>query len=320
MKTPLFFSLLFLPALAAGGEFGDLGDLDLKGSTRDIGRTTTLIMPPSAAPAGVRVEEKPAAAAPTASAARPGDMPPLQHRSALRDYLVQSGKRYDVWPPSYHKGKDDDAAKLLADMQVAIEAYEYLRRKKVTYEDKQSFVSFDFYMKTGDAKFNPNSAQTSLLQRKLNDHFSGGPVTQADLLFEGLESTGGNMTLALGSLAELFCWNRNQYIPKVADMTNAEGKNYYRFAGAFISLHSGVVRTLGQGGAYANMAGNPLVYAGKEIIDWWGDFLSSRPTKPVDTLKTLGPDGNGNLVDKGGELHKGMNASEKLVKARKIEL
>lgn len=319
MKTPLFFAFLFTPALAAGGEFGDLGDAlgEIRGGAKNIGRTTTLAMPPAAVPAGVKVEEKASAAA---VAARPGEMPPLQFRSAIRDYLVQSGKRYDVWPPSYYKGKDDDAAKLFADMTVAIEAYEYLRKKKVRYEDKQSFASFDFYMKTGEAKFNPNSGQTSNLQGRLNGHFSAGSVAQADLLFEALEATDGNMTMAVGSLAELFCWNRNQYIPKVADMMNADGKNYYRFAGAFINLHSGVVRTLGQGGAYANMAGNPIVYAGKEIIDWWGAFLSSKPTKPVDTLKTMGPEGNGNLVDKGGELHKGMDAADRLVKARKIEL
>lgn len=320
MKTPLFFGLLLLPALAAAGEFGDLGDTlgQIKDGTRNMGRTTTTVIPAGRPPAGVKVEEKPAAAEPPA--AKPGDRPPLQFRSALRDYLVQSGKRYDVWPPSYSKGQEDDDAKLFADMTIAIEAWEYLRKKKVTYEDKQSFVSFDFYMKTGDAKFNPDGGQTSKLQGALNGHFAGGSLTQADLLFEALEATDGNMTMALGSLAELFCWNRNDYIPKVADMMNAEGKNYYRFAGAFISLHSGVVRTLGQSGAYANMAGNPIVYAGKEIIDWWGAFLQSKPTKPVDTLKTLGPQGNGNLVDKGGELHKGMNASEKLVKARKIDL
>ncbi|MBI5622940.1 MAG: hypothetical protein HY924_04090 [Elusimicrobia bacterium] len=251
---------------------------------------------------------------------KPGEMPPLPLRSGIGDYLAQTGKAYPVYPPSYYKGADDDADKLAKDAAIAVEAYEYLTRKKVTFEDKQSFVSFDFYMKTGDARFNPNAAQTSKLQSAIAGHLSNGKVVQADLIYEGLVATGGNLTLAFGSLAELFCWNRNDYIPKVADMSNADGKNYYRYAGAFIGLHSGVVRALGAGGSWANMTGNPIVYAGAEVIQWWGDFLKGKPTKGVDTLKTLGPEGRGNLVDKGGELHKGLDAAEKLRKQFSVNL
>lgn len=34
--------------------------------------------------------------------------------------------------------------------------------------------------------------------------------------------------------------------------------------------------------------------------------------KGIDTLKTLGPQGNGNIVDKGGQLHMGFTAAETL--------
>jgi hypothetical protein len=250
----------------------------------------------------------------------PKEMAPLTLRSGIGDYLAQTGKKYEVYPPSYSKAAADDAEKLRRDALIASEAYEYLNKKKVTYEDKQSFVSFDFYMKTGDAKFNPKSDQTARLKSALLGHFATGKVVQADLIYEGLVAAEGNLTMAFGSLAELFCWNRQDFIPKVADMSNADGKNYYRYAGAFIGLHSGVVRALGQGGSYANMAGNPVVYAGSEVIQWWSDFLKGRPTKQVDTLKTLGPQGNGNLVDKGGELHKGLDAAEKLRTEKNIDL
>jgi len=71
----------------------------------------------------------------------------------------------------------------------------------------------------------------------------------------------------------------------------ADGKNYYRFAGLFIGLHKGLIRSLGESAAYANIVGNPLVYAGAEVVQWWGEFFRTRraPSKQVDTLRTLGP-------------------------------
>ena len=211
----------------------------------------------------------------------------------------------------FHLSATDDQAKLVADAELAAKAYEYLRGGKISTKDDQTFASASFFMNSGEAKFNPNGAQTAKLKDKIEG--AGGRMLQVDLLYWALEATGGNLTLAMGSLAELFCKNRESYVSKVADMSNSvDGKNYYRYAGAFIGLHGWTTRVAGMGGAYANIGGNPVVYAGFEVYDSWKSFFTTGKLKGVDTLKTLGPDGNGNLVDKGGQLHMGFNAAETL--------
>lgn len=252
----------------------------------------------------------PAAAAPQASAPAPRAEPVLHPRSEVADYLLQTGDKRVFYARGYYKAPDDDAKKLQADAELAVKAYEKLKGKHVSHADEQTFASMDFFMRTGAAAFNPNRGQTYALSSSLGTLFAGGPVLQVDLIYEALKATDGNLTLAMGSLAELFCQNRNEYIPKVADMADFAGKNYYRYAGFFIGLHGWTTRTLGAAGAYGNMGGNPVVYAGYEVYAWWRDTLTGQTPQPVDTLKTLGPAGNGDLVDKGGELHKGFDAAE----------
>lgn len=206
---------------------------------------------------------------------------------------------------------DDDQRKLAGDAELAVKAYEYLRGGKVSTKDDQTFASVGFFMRTGDASFNPNRAQTAKLQSKIDG--MTGPLLQVDLIYEALVATDGNLTLAFGSLAELFCARRAEYVAKVADMSkSADGKNYYRYAGAFIGLHGWATRVAGMGGAYANIGGNPVVYAGYEVYDAWKSYFTTGRMKGVDTLKTLGPEGNGNLVDKGGQLQLGFAAAESL--------
>lgn len=208
-------------------------------------------------------------------------------------------------------GIADDEKKLAADAELAVKAYEYLRGGKVTTKDDQTFASVGFFMRTGDASFNPNRAQTAKLRGRIDG--APGPLLQVDVIYEALVAADGNLTLAFGSLAELFCARRTEYVAKVADMDkSADGKNYYRYAGAFIGLHGWATRVAGMGGAYANIGGNPVVYAGYEVYDAWKSYFTTGRMKGIDTLKTLGPEGNGNIVDKGGQLHLGFSAAEAL--------
>lgn len=242
----------------------------------------------------------------------------IPHRTAVNDYLLQTGRKYDVFTASYFKladdGKrlyhEDDKEKLYADIMVAIAAFEFIQKKKVAYKDEQEFVSADFWMNTGAARFNPNASQTRALETALNGHFAAGRVTQADLVYEAIVAANGNVTLGLGSLAEIFCWNRG-YIAKVGDMGDSSArKNYYRFAGAFIGLHGSIVRNMGKAGSWANMAGNAPVYAGAEIFSWWKAVFTGAPRPQVDTAARFSTQGNNNIVDKSGELNKGLEASD----------
>lgn len=207
----------------------------------------------------------------------------------------------------------DNAQRLYKDTELAIQAYEYaFPGRKVSYRDTQDFASLRFYMNSGDAKFNPDGAQTQKARQALDALMPSNPP-QAAVIFEALAAADGNVTLAMGSLAELFCSRRSAYVPRVRDMARADGKNYYRFAGFFIGLHPAVVRAAGGTAAYGNIVGNPIVYAGAEIVEWWaGVFKTGKANGGVDTLRTMGPDGRGNLVDKLPELHKGLDAAELL--------
>lgn len=242
----------------------------------------------------------------------------IPHRTAVNDYLLQTGKKYDVFTASYFKLADDGEKlyhedgkeKLYADIMTAIAAFEFIKKKRVTYKDEQEFVSADFWMNTGAAKFNPNAAQTRALEASLNGYFATGRVTQADLIYEAIVASDGNVTLGLGSLAEIFCWNRG-YIAHVGDMGDGSAqKNYYRFAGAFIGLHGSIVRNMGKAGSWANMAGNAPVYAGAEIFSWWKAVFTGAPRPHVDTAARFSTQGNNNIVDKSGELNKGLEASD----------
>ena len=216
--------------------------------------------------------------------------------------------------------ENDTAARLFEDTTLAIKAYEYcFPGERVTYGDNQDFMSPKFYLNTGLAQFNPDKEQTNRLERALDALMPANP-SQARVIFEGLIAARGNLTLATGSLAELFFAKRGQYLPHVRDMAFAGGKNYYRFAGLFIGLHPALIRLAGGPCAYANIVGNPVVYAGAEIVEWWaGFFRTGKTSGGVNTLNTLGPDGRGNLVDKIPELNKGLDAAARLRKAGKIK-
>lgn len=226
------------------------------------------------------------------------------------DYLSRKGRS---WEP----GARDDGEKLFRDAVLAIAAYRSTpgegRVRDISFKDEQKMLSVDFYMNTGGGKLNPDGAQTQALEKRLDALIAEKPITQVDLLYEALIAAEGNVTMAFGSLSELFCRRRADYIPAVGDIQNVAGKTYYRYAGAFISLHGPVVETLGKTSAYANMAGNPIVYAGAEVVGWWARFIATgQAGGGIDTLNTLGPEGNGNIVDKSGEMNKGFDAGRRL--------
>lgn len=310
MRPFPLLALLLAPAAFAAEEFS-AGGVDFSGVRgAGFGKAPAVQgqgQGPQAAPA-----PRPAAAAPDPRAFTP--------RSEVAAYvrLMDSPRRF--YPFSYYKAPADDANKLFDDLSFAIDAYERLKGRRVSYEDRQQHMSVDFYMSQGAAVFNPNRAQTAALKGKLDGYRSSGKFLQVDALYEAIVAADGNVTLALGSLAELYCHNRDTYIAATTDVSNSDGKNYYRYAGGFIGLHATVTRALGESAAYANIVGNPVVYAGAEIVQWWGDFLRGRPTRDVNTLRTLGPQGNGNVADKGGELRKGMDAAQRLRTARGLRL
>ena len=62
----------------------------------------------------------------------------------------------------------------------AIDAYERLKGRRVSYEDRQQHLSVDFYMNQGAAVFNPNRAQTAALKTKLEGYRSTGRFLQVD--------------------------------------------------------------------------------------------------------------------------------------------
>lgn len=233
-----------------------------------------------------------------------------------RDQKLAETRRFLASTRSTSK-ENDTAARFSDDTELAITAFEYCFGRPVSYADSQEFASGDFWQRTGTAQFNPNMTQTSRIGQALDALMPSNP-SQAQLIFEGLVGTKGNVPLAMGSLAELFCEKRNEYLPHVRDMAFSDGKNYYRFAGMFIGLHPALIRMAGKTGAQANILGNPIVYAGKEVFDWWAEFLTTGKNSGINTLETMGPNGNGNLIDKLPELDKGLEASTKLRRSRNI--
>lgn len=240
------------------------------------------------------------AAAPAATPAAAGP------RSDVAKYLLLADA---ATLASYVPGRGpDDAKKLAADVRVAVDAYKKLVRPSVDTTDDQSHVSVDFYLRTGAAAFNPNKAETGRLRASLRALMDRGPVLQVDAVYEALKATDGNLARAMGSLAELFCEDRAYYVGHVSDMAAADGKNYYRFAGFYIGLHDWGTAELGKVASYANIAFNPAIYAGAEVVQFWGDVFSGRHTNGVDTADTLGA--RAKYGAKSGELGKGLDAAK----------
>lgn len=209
----------------------------------------------------------------------------------------------------------DDKDKLLSDILRAVDAYETITGKEVSYKDDQQFVSWDFYMRQGEANLNPDRRQTATLQYAVMPFIERRKLTQAELIHEAILAADGNATLGIGSLAELICWQRSDLIPRVEGIENREGKTYYRFAGAFIGFHGEFTSRLGETAAMANILGNPIVYSAAEIGKWWVDLItepgSQKAVDSVETFKTRSKYGA-----KAGEMHMGLAAARAIRKGK----
>ena len=143
-------------------------------------------------------------------------------------------------------------------------------------------------------------------------------LTQAEVIFEALRLTDGNVTMAMGSLGEIFCEQRRKFLPRIADMEEASGKNYYRFVGMFTGLHNGLLRSAGAAGGYGNIVGNPLAYLIGKTAVWWADYFQSGKVGDYDVREIFSVDGHNNIIDKVPQLDIGLSAAKKLREARNI--
>jgi len=201
----------------------------------------------------------------------------------------------------------DNSNTLKADAKKAVDIYGNATvRKPVSFEDPQSHTTADFYLRTGGAEFNPNSAQTTKLRNSIYRLLKTRNTTQAELIHEALIATEGNLPFAFGSLAKIFHDDRSALIPKVDGMKDDSAKNYYRYAGSFIGLQKAPVRLLGEIGSYGNIAGNPIVYAAAEVIGYWKDTFTGKPTRSVNTIRTVSS--TGKVAPKSRQLQMGIEA------------
>ena len=221
---------------------------------------------------------------------------------------------------------EDDKNKLFVDIKKAVNAYKILTGKYVSYKDPQDEnffkTAWSRFVNSGDALFNPDHQATDKLKRSIYESVKHGKITQAELIHESILAANGNLTMGSGSLAQILHDDRG-LISKIERMINASGKNYYRFVGLYTGLHENtVIRTLGTIGGYGNILGNPVVYGSIQTVkDFWSatkfaleyyGLNKKSGAEPVDfnkTLKTFGPDGNGNLVDKIPEYSMGLDAA-----------
>lgn len=204
---------------------------------------------------------------------------------------------------------NDDAARLAKDVEEAVAAWRLLGRQ-VSYADDQDHLSMDFFMRTGDAQFNPDRGATAALRRSFLNHCSGRRMRQAEFFFEALDANNGNVTMAAASASEVLQNHRGQ-LRCLVDVIDQAGKNYYRFAGLFVGLHGEPVRSAGMAGSACNIVGNPVVYSVAEIGGWWADVFSGKGARGgVSTADTLSK--RSMYQEKLGQFNLGIEASDKL--------
>ena len=95
-----------------------------------------------------------------------------------------------------------------------------------------------------------------------------GQITEEDLIVQALVANDGNVPLAVGSIAEVLYQPRTRPLAgRIAGLAN-DGKDYYRFAGAFVGLQKNpAVQAVGLLGSEANILGNPIAGAASGLWD-----------------------------------------------------
>ncbi len=146
----------------------------------------------------------------------------------------------------------------------------------------------DFFNRTGAAQFNrapqfddfPGGlAATQNTRKWLSAKFQAGRHIAADeLVLHAIADNHGNVTLAMGSLAEILHDDRS-LAARISGLRN-DAKDYYRFAGAYVGFQpEGSNLFLGYLGSMANIAGNPIVYAAAGGAQWaYGKFAGDQET------------------------------------------
>jgi hypothetical protein len=221
----------------------------------------------------------PAPAQPRATAPAPAPSPAAPPRSGMTGFLerfgvasvkraaqsaVELGRVASANPVEINA----DARRFRMDTDAAI-ARAARAGEIVSFDDPQDFVSGDFVGRTGTAQFNrapggeqATNALRSYLRAELttNGKLDGRRITQEELIYRAIKLNRGNVTLAMGSIAEVLHDHR-KWAGSIDGLRN-DGKDYYRFAGAYIGLQKDAgVYLAGVLGGAANVAGTPIVYS-----------------------------------------------------------
>ncbi|MCO5170785.1 MAG: DUF4157 domain-containing protein [Planctomycetes bacterium] len=174
---------------------------------------------------------------------------------------------------------------------------------KLSFDDPQRNSPqevYDYFLRTGDAQFNraaprddfPGGAKaTQQLEEWLRRSTEGGGrVTLEALIHQAIIFNRGNVTLAMGSLAEILCKGSNRALAGRIQGLRGHKKDYYLFAGAFVGLQpSEVTRGVGAAGSAANIAGNPIVYSAGGLYEAGAGVFTSdaeRRRKGLDLAKS----------------------------------
>ncbi len=169
--------------------------------------------------------------------------------------------------------RDPGTTTMAGDLRWAIEHYD----GEVSYRDPQRHLSADFWSRTGSAEFNRakpdgdfagGAAAARATGAWLRDKAANGGTTQRELMLEAIRQNRGNVTLAMGTLAEVLHHDR-PLADHVEGLGDPERKDYYRFAGAFVGLQSNpVTKVSGWVGSHINILGNaPLFLVGTLVIE-----------------------------------------------------
>lgn len=185
---------------------------------------------------------------------------------------------------------DSDAGVFQRSLQAAI-----ARSGEVSYDDPQrrTWAELkDFFGRTGDAAFNraPGGAEaTQATERWLQEHAGqGGGTNLEEVIVAAIRANKGNVTLAMGSLAEVLCKGDNRALAARIQGLRNNQKDYYAFAGAYVALQPGWhEQFLGYLGSHGNIAGNPVAYSAMGAMQWVAGALDGDSKARADGARAI---------------------------------
>jgi hypothetical protein len=185
---------------------------------------------------------------------------------------------------------DSDAAVFQRSLQAAI-----ARSGEVSYDDPQRRTWAElkeFFGRTGTAAFNraPGGAEaTQETDRWVKEHAGkGGGTNLEEVIFAAIKANKGNVTLAMGSLAEVLCEGDNRALAARIQGLRNNQKDYYVFAGAYVALQPGWhEQFLGYLGSHGNIAGNPLAYSAMGALQWVSGAIDGDAKERAEGVKAM---------------------------------